>query len=243
MSVILPDFQVNKNELAEAWIRDCGKALDRYCIGLTKDHWEADDLVQETWLKVLQANVSRRKSIDFPKAYLFRIASNTWIDRYRKHQARPDFTLFEEGRTSAKENDFTTIYAELDEAFHRLIDHLPTKQLLVYIWVEAFSYSTADLAQMLKITEGSVKALLHRARNNMEKATVNEAKPSSVDEKAVALYLRAIQENDPFALAALWNDHSEKDNVPILRKLPDSKPKLAPPELGGMSLSRLSLAA
>jgi len=56
------------------------EALWRYCMLLTKSPWDAEDLMQETLLKAY-ASLAQLFQPIYPKPYLFRIASNTWIDQ------------------------------------------------------------------------------------------------------------------------------------------------------------------
>ena len=57
--------------------------LWRYCKMLTRSPWDADDLMQETLMKAY-ATLGQLFQPIYPKPYLFRIASNTWIDHCRK---------------------------------------------------------------------------------------------------------------------------------------------------------------
>ncbi|WP_052098338.1 RNA polymerase sigma factor [Paenibacillus stellifer] len=56
-------------------------ALQRYCLSLTRSPWEADDLVQDAWLKAL---APIRAGHANPEALLLRTARNAWLDRMRR---------------------------------------------------------------------------------------------------------------------------------------------------------------
>lgn len=77
------------NENFEDAIQPYLKGLNHYCQSLTKSTWDRDDLVQETLAKAYKSLLKNPKPMS--KAFLFRIASNTWIDGLRKR--RPDEDL------------------------------------------------------------------------------------------------------------------------------------------------------
>src|SRR5215813_14205914 len=58
--------------------------LSRYCRKLTGDVWDAEDLSQDTLLKGFALLGSTFHKIERPGAYLLRIATNLWIDTYRR---------------------------------------------------------------------------------------------------------------------------------------------------------------
>jgi len=58
--------------------------LHRYCRALTGSVWDAEDLVQDTLLRAFAKLGEISLRIDTPKAYLFRIASNLWVDHFRR---------------------------------------------------------------------------------------------------------------------------------------------------------------
>ena len=86
-------------QLRTAWftyvdtIEPVRPALYRYCRRLTGDLWEAEDLLQETLLRGfgaigrgdLHGESSRVKDT---RAYLFRVATNLWVDQLRRNEVR-----------------------------------------------------------------------------------------------------------------------------------------------------------
>src|ERR1700688_3076415 len=85
-------------KLREAWFRyldtiePIRPALYRYCRRITRDVWETEDLVQETLLKGFGA-IGRGDLSGGPggpvtdsRAYIFRIATNLWIDQARRRE-------------------------------------------------------------------------------------------------------------------------------------------------------------
>src|SRR5262249_29441373 len=63
--------------------------LYRSCRYLTRNAWDAEDLVQDTLARALVTLARLFQPIDHPRAWLFRIASNLWIDRQRRQREEP----------------------------------------------------------------------------------------------------------------------------------------------------------
>lgn len=57
--------------------------LHRYCMRISGDPWEAEDLLQDVMIKVMRA-VETDPGKHLSNAYLYRIASNAWKDRLKK---------------------------------------------------------------------------------------------------------------------------------------------------------------
>src|SRR5215468_3607061 len=64
--------------------------LYRYCRYLTRNAWDAEDLVQDTLARALVTLGRVFQEIEQPRAWLFRVASNLWIDRQRRHLVRQE---------------------------------------------------------------------------------------------------------------------------------------------------------
>ncbi len=64
--------------------------LYRYCRRLTRSPWDAEDLVQDTLARalVILGSVIGQDIVN-PRAWLFRVASNLWIDRVRRAPSTP----------------------------------------------------------------------------------------------------------------------------------------------------------
>ncbi|UOR12568.1 RNA polymerase sigma factor [Halobacillus amylolyticus] len=74
----------------EAAIKAYIQELQKYCLSLTKSKWDGEDLMQVTLANAYIGWLNRPRPIT--KAYLFRIASNTRIDGYRKRKPSEDMT-------------------------------------------------------------------------------------------------------------------------------------------------------
>lgn len=197
-------------------------ALQAYCRSITHSTWEADDLVQDTWLKAYKMFLRKPSRSDMSKTYLFRIAHNTWIDRCRRrrHTTGP---LSDELHSLSEE---AVDPVELRSAMETLVTSLPARQRVLVLLVDMFGYSAAEAAELIRSTEGAVKAGLHRARAKLkslsggpDRAPEENALPTErrkVDEHIVYAYLQAFRQHNPYALARLLNEEAQTDFVPVV---------------------------
>ena len=149
---------------------------------MTRNAADAEDLVQETYLKAYRA-YERFEAGTNLKAWLHRIQTNTYINDYRKKQRRPDETDLAEvedlylyrrlgglegariGRSA--EDDLLDLFAEheVKEAVESLPDHYRLPVLLAD--VEGFAYK--EIAEILDVPIGTVMSRLHRGRKQLQK--------------------------------------------------------------------------
>ncbi|WP_171038116.1 RNA polymerase sigma factor [Aquibacillus sediminis] len=134
------------------------------------DEKEAEDLAQETFIKMMDALPSY-KSQGF-KTWLSRIALNKAIDFKRKKQRqKEDLTFFDKEATfqspgESAEEQF--IHQEREENVRKAIDNMPeTLQAPVrYFHLQGLSYK--EIAEKLEVEETTVKMRLYRARKWMK---------------------------------------------------------------------------
>ncbi len=140
---------------------------------------DAEDIVQETFLKAFRAYHTFKEGTNL-KAWLYRILTNTYINRYRKQQRRPsevelgdlqDFYLFRRlgeqtgAEPSAEDSVLDQIVdADVKEALESLPEHFRLPVLLAD--VEGFSYK--EIAQIIDIPIGTVMSRLHRGRKALQ---------------------------------------------------------------------------
>ncbi|WP_168413075.1 sigma-70 family RNA polymerase sigma factor [Bacillus salacetis] len=185
-------------------------ALWQYCRMITRSPWDAEDLVQETLLKAYSA-LPRIFQPVIPKSYLFRIATNSWLNHQRKQQR---IVLEEDTDEPYEDQDPFTIR----EAIEKLVIYLSPKQRAVILLFDVFQFQGSEVAAMMGSTEGSVKALLHRARRNLKQLShedhyIPEQKGGSAKDPVIEAYLDAFNRRDPDAIAALLDDNAVNDIV------------------------------
>jgi RNA polymerase sigma-70 factor (ECF subfamily) len=150
---------------------------------MTRNPADAEDLVQETYLRAYRGFGGFAEGTNL-KAWLYRILTNTFINRYRAKKRRPeetelddveDFYLYrrigglEEARSSrSAEDELMDLLpeAEVKDAVESLPENFRLPVLLAD--VEGFSYK--EIAEILDIPIGTVMSRLHRGRKALQKA-------------------------------------------------------------------------
>jgi RNA polymerase sigma-70 factor (ECF subfamily) len=210
-------------------------ALWRYCLRLTGSPWDAEDLVQDTLLKAFGQLAKFYQPID-ARGYLFRIASNAWIDTLRRARRGPDVLDTENALELAAllpAAEALVDPSDVHAAMEVLVHRLPPRQRVVLLLADAFDFSAREIAEMLETTEGAVKAALHRARSTLTSMRAHEGDASAASGTAavhprgasddasedmpspvlVERYLEAFNRRDPDAIAALLHEHCMVDIV------------------------------
>jgi len=167
-------------------------ALYRTALRMTRSEADAEDLVQETYIKALRFRDQFTPGTNL-KAWLFRILTNTFINSYRRRQTQPEFTELEdvdEFSLYRRMSDLRTSSAPGDpeaELMSGLVDsevkdalaELPEKfRSVVLLDVEGFSYK--EIAEMLDIPIGTVMSRLHRGRKFLQKRLLDLAQQRGI---------------------------------------------------------------
>lgn len=165
---------------------------------MTRNRADAEDLVQETFLKGWRAFESYQEGTNL-RAWLFRIMTNTFINKYNAQQRRPQESELDEveelflfRRMGAFDQSKITHSAEdqmlelfTDDEVKNAIEELPeTFRIPVLLSdVEGFSYK--EIAEMLEVPIGTVMSRLHRGRKAMQKMLYEYAKERGLVDEAL----------------------------------------------------------
>ncbi|WP_334141855.1 sigma-70 family RNA polymerase sigma factor [Rhabdothermincola sp.] len=149
---------------------------------MTRNPADAEDLVQETYLKAYRGFGGFQEGTNL-KAWLYRILTNTYINLYRARKRRPDEQELDEaedlylyrrlggleaaqvGRSAEDELMDWFTDAEVKDAIESLPEQFRMAVLLAD--VEGFSYK--EIAEILDIPIGTVMSRLHRGRRALQK--------------------------------------------------------------------------
>ena len=135
-----------------------------YCLRILADRQLAEDVVQDTFLKVRHYAASLQQDDSF-RSWIFRIARNEALMQLRKR--RLDSQL-DDGSVWSEETPHEQLVAlERSEIVNRLLESLKReyREVLVLLVYENMSY--AEIATVTGITESSVKSRIFRARKAM----------------------------------------------------------------------------
>lgn len=196
------------NENFEEVVSPHLKSLERYCHYIAYTKWDAEDLMQETLEKLYR--YSLHKQVPVSKAYLHKIASNTWTDRLRKKK-------IEEVLTEHKDEisgEASPTIGIADEAIEQLLKSCTPKQRTVFLLVEALGFSLKETARVLGMSEGSIKSSLHRGRKRVHADFFNDER--EIKEDVVSQYRTILANGDVNTLLRLYLAENEQRKKPTM---------------------------
>jgi RNA polymerase sigma-70 factor (ECF subfamily) len=171
-------LQVVPKELAmEFWeIYDQYYAkVRRFILALVKDEWAADDLIQETFLKI-QGNLSTLRDPSKMSPWIFRIAYHLCQDHFRQLKGAQREESIDEEKIENLEDVFVQEelvqkdleQREMGQCVQKQIDLLPQSLRAVLVLFDLMEFNHQEIADTLGITIENVKVRLHRARKKLK---------------------------------------------------------------------------
>jgi len=158
--------------------------LFKTALRLTRSAEDAEDLLQETFLKAYRHYASFQPGTNL-KAWLFKILKNTFINEYRRRKQLPaqvDFAeleeTFESAVISTDANATRTPESELMEStldfeVKGALVALPHNYKVVVLLADIEGYAYKEIADILAIPVGTVMSRLYRGRRLLEKALLS----------------------------------------------------------------------
>jgi RNA polymerase sigma-70 factor (ECF subfamily) len=175
--------------------------LYRYCRHLTRSPWDAEDLAQDTLARAFVTLAQMGDVPPNPRAWLFRVASNLWIDRMRR--VRREMPLDEEPSAAGDPRS-------LREAAGTLLGQLSPQERAAVVLKEAFDLSLQETADTLGTTVGAVKTALHRGRGKLEEPVPEAPAPTPA---VLDAFCKAFNAGDIERVAALLLDNASVEVV------------------------------
>ena len=162
-----------RQEVLEQYIREYGKDLYSFCRSMTWNLEEAQDLYQDTFLKLYEIG-DRLVTLNNPKSYLMGIAVNLYRNEKRKLSVRRrivgvwqsveemDTDIPEDARLLEEEVIAREECRIVRSAVQSLADKYRLPVLLFYM------EELSEIASVLRLPEGTVKSRLHRAKRILQ---------------------------------------------------------------------------
>lgn len=220
----------------EAQFQQHRSALQGYCYRMLASPFEAEDAVQETFVRAWRG-YDRFEGRAALKSWLYRIATNVCLDMLsgRERRARPmdlgpaGEPLFENLNVPAEVTwlEPTPTPAEEVEAretirlaFVAALQHLPPRQRAVLILCEVLRWKASEVAELLETTVASVNSALQRARATIEARdlggdTSGVAELSADDRDLLARYVDAFEAYDMAALTDVIREDAIQSMPPF----------------------------
>jgi RNA polymerase sigma-70 factor, ECF subfamily len=167
--------------------------LYRYAMTITRNHAEAEDLVQETYLRALKAAERLRENSNI-KGWLFTILRNLWFNQLRKRRSSPAIVEMDGDDYTAdslvgNERDAHAILQSNEDAIivRSAIDDLPLEFREVILLREFEELSYQEIADVLGCPAGTVMSRLARARARL-RTTLSDmgSTPSAFEKRNLA---------------------------------------------------------
>jgi RNA polymerase sigma-70 factor (ECF subfamily) len=167
-------------------------ALYRTALRMTRSEADAEDLVQETYIRAFRFRDQFTLGTNM-KAWLFRILTNTFINTYRRKTAQPEVTDLEgidefslyrrmagdRAASTSPDPEAELLKSVVDTEVTDALEELPEKfRTTVLLDVEGFSYK--EIAEMLGIPIGTVMSRLHRGRKFLQKRLYDLARERGI---------------------------------------------------------------
>ena len=153
--------------------------LYRYCRHLTRSAWDAEDMAQESLARAFVSLGLLAEAPENPRAWLFRVATNLWINRVRKARELSTGFGFELGEPIVEAEPRAT-----REAAGTLLAQLSPQERAAVVLKDAFGLSLVEVAEVLSTSSGAIKAALHRGRQKLvapEPETSTAVAPAVLD--------------------------------------------------------------
>jgi RNA polymerase sigma-70 factor (ECF subfamily) len=198
-------------------------------------HAEAEDILQETYIKWHQANDEK---IETPEAWLVTVTTRLSIDRLRKASTEretyvgpwlPEPLIVSDAPSPEDQLEFAS---NLSIAFMVLLERLSPIERAAFLLHDIFDCAYADVARIVGKTETASRQLIHRARERVRSDKPRFEASEKERENLIKKFSAATKIGDEKTLLALFSDEivSISDGggkVTAARKIIRDKQKLA----------------
>lgn len=169
--------------------------LFRYCRSLTRNPWDAEDLVQDVLAITFATTAKLTHELPNPRAWMFRVATNRWLNEVAHRRRTPSVQI----TTLEHEPQATR------EAVGTLLSQLSPQERAAVALKDMFGFTLEEVADALATSVGAVKAALHRGRDKLTEP--DERRATVPTSPVIEMFCRAMNARDVDALTAmLLND-------------------------------------
>lgn len=172
------ESQCHDRESFEKEVMHYVQPLYGAALRLTRSVADAEDLVQETYLKAIRSFTQFEMGTNC-KAWLFRILTNTFINKYRRRIKEREildsetrsptvFAAFDFNHASDMSPDNTFVNKLLSDEVHAALDKIPIDFRTIVVLSDLYSFSYKEIADFIAIPIGTVMSRLFRGRRLLQ---------------------------------------------------------------------------
>lgn len=154
---------MNKETLFQEIFKANSKKIYHLCYGYTGDNDAANDLMQETFIKVWQ-NLEKFRNQSMISTWIYRIAVNTclsWL-RVEKRQAKEELT---DNIIETKEEEHSEKQEQVDLLYKCIAQLNETERIIISMVLDELPYS--EIAEISGVSEGNLRVKIHRIKNKL----------------------------------------------------------------------------
>jgi RNA polymerase sigma-70 factor (ECF subfamily) len=155
---------------------------------MTRNAADAEDLVQETYLKAYRAYASFQEGTNL-RAWLYRILTNTYINNYRAAKRRPEVTDVEDvedlylykrmsapgGIRAGRSAEDEALDTFTDDVVKTALEELPEAFRMAVLLADVEGFSYKEISEITDVPIGTVMSRIHRGRRALQKTLFDTA--------------------------------------------------------------------
>jgi RNA polymerase sigma-70 factor (ECF subfamily) len=164
-------------------------ALYSAALRMTRNPSDAEDLVQETYLRAYRGFGGFKEGTNL-KAWLYKILTNTFINTYRAKKRRPDETELDDGEEYAlyrriggleaaaagRTPESEVLDAMPDAVVKEALEALPEQFRMAVLLADVEGFSYKEIAEIMDVPVGTVMSRLHRGRRQLQTRLMDYAR-------------------------------------------------------------------
>lgn len=167
------------SDIFEKYIEKYGKDIYSFCVYLTRNKNDAEDLYQQTFLTAVEKD--ELDGVQNPKSYFISIAVNLWNNQKRKflwRKKKADIVYFQDDNLEQFADHAQTVEEQVlrqeeIETVRKCIVGLPDEMRIVILLYYRENLTIDEIALLLKIPSGTVKSRMHQAKNKIKERLMN----------------------------------------------------------------------
>ncbi|HHZ20649.1 MAG TPA: sigma-70 family RNA polymerase sigma factor [Firmicutes bacterium] len=168
-------IQTNTIDQFESLIRDHEKALYHFAYRLTGDPYDAQDLLQEAFLKAYRSFHRFELGTSFDR-WVYQITYRLFVDNYRKKRRRPYTSSLDEPIPNLDQDktpevadesqlpEVLTLQSELGQIIQDALKKIPAEFRAAVVLCDVQGFSYEEISQILRCSLGTVRSRIHRGR-------------------------------------------------------------------------------